>query len=297
MTTESPEPASEQHPASQQDPLAAFLAPHIRQGHISKERALRLWRMAKAITPEQREDTERSKREQRRTAIIKAKINSSGIIDKYRSANFEVNNKGEMIEPEPGRYIDNHGKPGASVDALSFCIDYAERYEKNARGFILASERKGTGKTYTVSAVCIRLIRRGFTVHFATLSNVLDAYRNSFGKNFADDGVPSAYDIDRELMEPDVLILDDMGTETIKSGESGDWAREKVLSIINSRMDRDKTLIATTNCTKCDKPTPARPSFLMRYGGRIYSRIFENTDWIELEGRKDHRTEQGASLL
>lgn len=75
-----------------------------------------------------------------------------------------------------------------------------------------------------------------------------------------------------KLCKVDFLVLDDLGAE-----KSSDWVAETIYIVINSRYDRDRSTIITTNLE------PAK--LAERLGDRIVSRLVEMCDVVRLEGK------------
>lgn len=95
----------------------------------------------------------------------------------------------------------------------------------------------GVGKTYLLSAITNEIVKQGKKVafvHTPTLSNNL---KNMISRRESLDGLLS------RLKHVDVLVLDDIGTEGVS-----DWLRDDILlSILNYRMDTNKTCFFTSN--------------------------------------------------
>jgi DNA replication protein DnaC len=104
----------------------------------------------------------------------------------------------------------------------------------------------------------------------------LDEIRASYHEDDEDD-------YDREspfelAKQSTVLILDDLGTEKIT-----EWAREKLLQLINYRMNNQLATIITTNLSLND--------ISERLGQRVHSRLKAMCEEIKIIG-KDRRVEE-----
>ena len=118
------------------------------------------------------------------------------------------------------------------------------------------------GKTYLSSCIANELLKKGKTVLYQTAPIMLDSiidYR--FGKN------TTSKDIYESLLNVDLLIIDDLGTESMNSMKF-----TELFNIINSRLLNSnnkitKTIISTNLSLQ---------NLLDNYDERIVSRIVGN---------------------
>ncbi len=115
----------------------------------------------------------------------------------------------------------------------------------------------GTGKTCLAAAVGNELEKRGYSVVFLTAFRFNDTclkYHTSFEANRAD--------MLNALIDSDLLIIDDLGTESILKNVT----LEYLYTVVNERMNLGKHTLITTNLI---------PEQLeARYGERTFSRLF-----------------------
>lgn len=151
-----------------------------------------------------------------------------------------------------------------------FCAKFPETKNLN----VLLFGSVGTGKTCLASAVGNELEKRGFSVIFMTAFRFNDTclkYHTSFDANRSD--------MLNALIDSDLLIIDDLGTESILKNVT----LEYFYTVINERMNLGKHTLITTNLI---------PEQLeARYGERTYSRLFTQRVCLSvaLQG-KDLRT-------
>jgi len=102
----------------------------------------------------------------------------------------------------------------------------------------------GNGKTHLVAAIANALKEKGHIVIFIKMAELLDLIKSTFGKDKKGNRVTdfSKEDIIKALMICDVLILDDIGVESITN-----WVEEEVFKIIDGRYVRKKKILATSN--------------------------------------------------
>ena len=85
-------------------------------------------------------------------------------------------------------------------------------------------------------------------------------------------------DILRPVMDADLLVLDDMGSE-----KTSEWVEETMNLIVNTRYNERRHTIFTSNYD--DTPDDEDPNCLKaRIGFRIHSRLHEMCDFLEFDG-------------
>lgn len=141
------------------------------------------------------------------------------------------------------------------VNSLKY---FAENFKSMKNESFILFSHPGTGKTLFVSAVVNYLISNMTTAIFVTVPDLLSQIRASYNKEYG----YTENNILSGLLECDLLVLDDMGSE-----KGSDWASEKLFQIINSRYNNMKSIIFTTNCNN--------ELLRNKVGNRIFSRIME----------------------
>lgn len=136
-----------------------------------------------------------------------------------------------------------------------FINNFDDPNEKN----LLFTGNTGLGKTFLSNCIASELLKQGKTVLYQTSPNMLDAIIN-----YKFDKPNSSCDIYDNILNVDLLIIDDLGTECMNSMKF-----TELFNIINSRLLNQhnhitKTLIST-NLTLKDLHE--------NYDGRIFSRL------------------------
>lgn len=147
------------------------------------------------------------------------------------------------------------------------CLKYFSNFgqmHKESQGLLFYGP-VGTGKSYAAACIANALLDSCVSVVMTSLILIL--------KHLSSDIDDQEATID-ELMEPDLLILDDLGAE-----RSTDYALEKVYDIIDSRYRSRKPIILTTNLTIQEMKNNTD----IRYA-RIYDRVFEMCYPVKFDG-------------
>jgi len=155
----------------------------------------------------------------------------------------------------------------------------------------------GTGKTHLAVAAFRIILAKGFEGLFFDYQNLLDRIRSGYDSS-SNSSDREAY---RVAIEKDVLLLDDLGAHRVT-----DWVFDTVTSIITSRCNQKKPLIATTNLIDPEmgyitqvrssegKVVDYRTTLSERIGDRARSRLFEMCRVIKMPLIEDYRmTKQG----
>ncbi|MBR1883763.1 MAG: ATP-binding protein [Clostridia bacterium] len=123
------------------------------------------------------------------------------------------------------------------IKAISekFCSSIENKKEKN----LLFIGDTGLGKTFLSNCIAGEVIKGGYTAIYQTapmLMDMITEYKTSFDK---DSKVKEKYN---QLFEVDLLIIDDLGTET-----NTDFKFMELLNIINTRIIKGKKIVISTN--------------------------------------------------
>ena len=133
----------------------------------------------------------------------------------------------------------------------------------------------GIGKTHIAVAVLRRVIlTRGARGLFYDTRDLLRVIRSTYNPLVR----TAEMDILRPVMEADLLVLDDLGSE-----KTSEWVEETMNLIVNTRYNERRHTIFTSNYD--DTPDDEDPNCLKaRIGFRIHSRLHEMCDFLEFDG-------------
>ena len=146
--------------------------------------------------------------------------------------------------------------PRAQMETVyGLCKDYARSF---GRGHMDLLFRGGTGlgKTFLSACIAREVARRDFSVVYETAVAAMDAYHDARGY----DPDPEAEDKVRRMEFCDLLILDDLGTESVNS-----QSVSALYTLVNTRLTARKSTIISTNLTA--------EQMAARYPAAIVSRL------------------------
>lgn len=144
------------------------------------------------------------------------------------------------------------------TDIYNSCLNFANGFTTNYNQNLLFHGEAGLGKTFLTNCIANTVIKNGFTVIYMTATEFFDlCVRVAYSKE------PNLYSRMDDVMECDLLIIDDLGTEV-----SNTFTNSKLFACINDRMLRHSSTIISTNLSFkqiCDQ-----------YSDRLFSRIIQS---------------------
>lgn len=151
----------------------------------------------------------------------------------------------------------------------NFLLEYVNNFPKNTRCNLIISGPTGVGKTFALECVTSEILKKGYTANFLTafqLNNQFLKYHTCFDAN-----KQSYLNL---LLEPDLLIIDDLGTEPMLNNVTNEY----LYLVLSERMLKHKSTIISTNLDP--------NNLLDRYKERIFSRLTDKTKsiLIKLDG-------------
>src|SRR5437763_5562429 len=138
----------------------------------------------------------------------------------------------------------------------------------------------GSGKTHLAVAALIDIINSGKPGR-ALFSNFQDLIQE-IQASFDSDEVPSKSEIMRPLLECDLLVLDELGSQKPTT-----FVQDILYYVINSRYNDERTTIFTTNYTDAPPDSKEEPLHA-RIGARLRSRLYEMATLIPFTGASDY---------
>ena len=142
--------------------------------------------------------------------------------------------------------------PDASERAsLEAAFQAAKNFAADPDGWLTLFGDTGVGKTHLAVAIAAERIKKGDSVYFAFVPDLLDYLRSTFSPDS-----PVTYDRQvEEIRNAPLLILDDLGQE-----RSSSWANEKLYQIVVHRHNARLPTVVTsmTDFTKEKDPINSR---------------------------------------
>lgn len=158
------------------------------------------------------------------------------------------------------------------------------------RGLLLGGP-VGVGKTYLLVAIAKNFASKGISVRFIDFFQLLLELKSGYAQDKNDARVLN------EAIEVDVLFIDELG-----KGRNSDWELSILDQLVMGRYNQNKIIIASTNYDfkpservnfpsgNLDDKKPGAfeldrfENLEQRIGSRIYSRLIESSDLLELTG-------------
>lgn len=137
----------------------------------------------------------------------------------------------------------------AEKESLYRALQAAREFAQDPKSWILFTGPRGCGKTHLAIAIATECEKRGNSVLRAFVPDLMDHLRGTFSPNSQ-----ISYDeLFEEVKSADILILDDLGTQT-----STPWADEKLFQIVAYRYDMQLPTIITSidNLDDLDRDWP-----------------------------------------
>jgi DNA replication protein DnaC len=164
--------------------------------------------------------------------------------------------------------------------AKAFARRFVEAYPAVSAG-ILITGPVGVGKTHLAAGILAELLdtkaARGL---FCDFTELLDRIQGSFGRG----GEESAEEILAPYRDAELLVLDELGAR-----RPSDWARDVLYGLLNTRYNRKRATILTTNYGD-ETEKPGGETLELRVGSAVRSRLAEMCQLVPISG-PDYRRE------
>lgn len=204
--------------------------------------------------------------------VEKANENRDGWQVSFINDNERVSS--DLMSAKVSTYTPNHK---SQEEAKRMVIDYIKSFDKKKS--LTLSGKSGNGKTHLAYATAKAVRQQGGKAWFVKTRDFLDLIRSTYqhGAQLTEDR------IFKVVESVDLLILDDLGSEYVKSSETGNetWASDLLYAIFDARLN--KSIVCTTNYTMNELEKKYGYN-----GERIVSRLLSNAKGVRLQG-EDYR--------
>lgn len=191
--------------------------------------------------------------------IYNIEYNKSNIanLETQNFDNFSLDKYSDKVDKEK---YNSEISPRENISLIkNICLNFIENFDDPNEKNLLFTGNTGLGKTFLSSCIAREIIQRDKTVLYQTAPIMLDTIIDcKFNKN------ASSNETYKNLFDADLLIIDDLGTESLNSVKF-----TELFNIINTRLlnqnDRCLKTIISTNLSL--------PILNKTYGERIISRL------------------------
>ncbi len=173
---------------------------------------------------------------------------------------------------------DDRPLPGADAsprEAMAviekICRKFADSFPEVSSN-LLFQGGTGLGKTYLSACIARRVADKGFSVCYDSAVAALEAFET---QKFARDSeaAETAAQRVRRMLDCDLMILDDLGTEAVTSVTTS-----ALYTLINSRLNAGKKIIISTNCSDEELQKKYTPQIVSRLRGEFLRLRFAGRD-------------------
>ena len=202
----------------------------------------------------------------REEAIASARVEDAGIPERYRNCSLQNwNALEESLKTAGGT---------ARTFVREWPVD---------RGLLIVGP-VGRGKTHLAVAILLELIReKGVRGAFCDFTDLLSRIQATFGRN-ADENPD---EILAPYRDAELLVLDELGAR-----RPTEWAREVLYGLLNTRYNRNRITILTTNFYD-EAEKPGDETLEVRVGSAVRSRLFEMCRTLRVSGPDFRREVKG----
>lgn len=170
-------------------------------------------------------------------------------------ASFNMNYYSKQIEETSQK------SPYSTMERIhQICVGFIEKFETEKQNLLFYGHT-GLGKTFLCNCIAKELLDRNYTVLYLTSPQLFKLFEEA--RFHREDMVEEAKDILSTLFTVDLLIIDDLGTES-----SSTFTGSDLFDVLNTRYLNQNATIISTNV--------APNEWHKYYSERIVSRVFGN---------------------
>jgi len=158
------------------------------------------------------------------------------------------------------------------------CAEYAYQFGKKP-GNLLLFGAPGLGKTHLSAAIAREVSGKGYSVVYDTAAHVFEQFEAQKFSREEDEEISA--DVER-VLQCDLLILDDLGTEMVTA-----FVQSALYRIVNTRLMEKKSTILNTNLTPGELGRRYSPQIASRIEGEYQILPFLGEDIRKLKRRRE----------
>lgn len=160
-----------------------------------------------------------------------------GDLEKENFSTFDLNYYSSECSPE--KYHSNLSPRENIKKIKTICQDFITNFSSNQQKNLLFTGNTGLGKTFLSNCIAKEILEKGHTVLYQTSQNLLDhIINNRFHSQSSDN-------FEQTVLDVDLLIIDDLGTESINSIKLAELFNILNTRILNQNRKLSKTIIST----------------------------------------------------
>lgn len=196
---------------------------------------------------------------------------------------YDYSQMKELIKTDNFDNLSREYYTGEALDlfdkAVLTCKNFISNFNSDYHNLLFYGT-VGTGKSFLSSCVAKELLEKGCSIIYVSAIQLFQTISNNIFSYDKD----AFIQISEALLSCDLLIIDDLGTET-----TNDFIRSRLFDLVNERMLRHKSIIISTNLSLED--------IRSRYSDRVFSRLYSQFELLHLAGVKDIRIQKKLEEL
>ena len=173
---------------------------------------------------------------------VEDKLEFNYVTCKYKNKQLEEENVkkstffGMSSDIKNARMSDIDISDDKRYEIIKWLKEFYDNYPKNKKGLFLHGSF-GSGKTYLISALFNEIAKKDYKCVVVYYPEMLTKLKSCF------DGDDSYSELLNEIKSADLLLLDDIGAETVTN-----WSRDEILgTILQYRMENNLSTFITSN--------------------------------------------------
>lgn len=199
-------------------------------------------------------------------AMVDLLYSQSNIHEILKKENFDTFDMGYYSSQKDKRLGISPRENMQSI--LNTCQDFISHFDIRPRNLLFYGDT-GVGKTFLTNCIARELLDTSHTVIYLTAFHLVDILQdNTFGSDDLDDSGENMFSY---ILDCDLLIIDDLGTELNNS-----FVTSQLFLCINERLLSRKSTIISTNLSLDELQN--------EYSERIFSRLVSNYEILLILG-------------